>query len=336
MQIPFLRHLARFLPLAGGVLLLVFLAACAEEAPVPGTTPSSGEEAAAGPTMASPVSGPPPSPEYVQQLQAWRNNRIQRLKAPDGWLSLAGLFWLKEGTDTFGADPGQDLVVQVQGAPPRIGTFTLARNQVRFTAAEGADVRQGGVPVREVVCRSDAEGAATVLTCGTLSWFVIRRGDKVGVRLKDSANPRIAQLNDIPMFPIDTAWRVTATLLRYPEPKEVLTPTVIGGVIKEKSPGVLSFKIAGQSCRLQPVEEADGSLFVVFGDATSGTETYGGGRFLEIPKPDGTNKTVIDFNRAYNPPCVFSPYATCPLPTSENILPVRVTAGEKMVLGFGH
>ena len=318
--------------LAPGVLLLALLAACSEgPAPVPGTTPASGPDTSIS-TAAS--SGPPPSPDYVRGLQAWRNNRIQRLKAPDGWLSLAGLFWLKEGANTFGADAGQDLVVPVKGAPPRIGTFTLTGDQVRFAAATGADVRQAGAPVREVVCKSDAESTTTLLTCGTLSWFVIRRGDKVGVRLKDSANPRIAQLTDIPMFPMETAWRVTATLLRYPEPREVLTPTVIGGVIKQKSPGVLSFKIAGQSCRLQPVEESDGSLFVVFGDATSGTETYGGGRFLEIPKPDGTNKTIIDFNRAYNPPCVFSPYATCPLPTSDNILPVRVTAGEKMVLGF--
>ena len=336
MQTPIPFRLARLLPLAGGILLLALLAACAEPAPVPGTTPSSGQEAAVSSSAASPFSGPPPSPDYLQQLRTWRNNRIQNLKSPNGWVSLAGLFWLKEGANTFGADPGQDLVVQVKAAPPRIGTFTLAASQVRFTTATGADVRQGGAPVREVVCKSDAEGMATVLTCGTMSWFVIRRGDKVGVRLKDSANPRIAQLTDIPVFPVDTAWRVTATLVRYPEPREVLTPTIIGSVIPQKSPGVLRFKAAGQDCQLQPIEEPDGSLFVAFGDATSGTETYGGGRFLEIPKPDGANMTVLDFNMACNPPCVFSPFATCPLPTSENILPIRVTAGEKMVLGFGH
>ena len=123
MHTPILRRPSQLLPLAGGLLLLALLAACADEAPVPGTTPSSGTDTAFSPAAPA-ASGTPPSPDYVQRLQAWRNARIQRLKAPDGWLSLAGLFWLKEGANTFGADPGQDLVVPVKAAPPRIGTFT--------------------------------------------------------------------------------------------------------------------------------------------------------------------------------------------------------------------
>jgi uncharacterized protein (DUF1684 family) len=324
-----IQHPDRIFPrMAAGLaaaLLVVILAACGGE-PTPATPPPT-----ATPNTPSPV-----SPAYVQELQRWRAERIQRLRAPDGWLSLAGLFWLKEGANTFGADPGQDLVIPVKGAPPRVGVFTLAKGQVRFAAAVGADVRQAGRPVQEAACVSDAAGAATILTCGTLSWYVLQRGDKVGVRLKDSANPRIAQLTDIPMFPIDAAWRVTATLEKYPAPREIRTPTAIGTVLQQMCPGDLVFKVGGQECRLQPVQESDGSLFVVFGDQTTGKETYGGGRFLEVPAPDKDGKTVVDFNRAYNPPCVFSPFATCPLPTAQNILPVRVTAGEKMVLGFGH
>jgi len=271
---------------------------------------------------------------YVEEIKTWQQKRLQGLKNKNGWLSLAGLFWLKEGKNTFGSDKGNDLVIKDVKAPTHLGTFFWEKDEVRFAASKEATVLHEDKNVSELKLETDEKGKPTVLQCDSLSWYIIKRGDRLGVRLKDSEHPRISKLEKIDSFPMDTQWRIEAVLERFEQPRKVKVPNVLGTESEEEIHGTLVFKIKGKEYRLLPLGDKD--LFVIFGDETNGTETYGGGRFLSVAEPDQQGRTIIDFNKAVNPPCVFSEYATCPLPPQENQLEMRVTAGEKMVEGLGH
>lgn len=272
--------------------------------------------------------------EYAAKIKAWQQKRLQGLKNKNGWLSLAGLFWLKEGKNTFGSDKVNDLVIEDVKAPAQIGTFFWEKDEVRFAASEKVNVMHQDKSVSELKLETDEKGKPTVLQCGSLTWYIIKRGNRLGVRLKDSQHPRLSKLDKIDSFPMDTQWRIEAVLERFKQPRKVTIPNVLGMESQEEIQGALVFKINGKEYRLLPL--GNKFLFVIFGDETNGTETYGGGRFLSVAEPDQQGRTIIDFNKAYNPPCVFSEYATCPLPPQENQLEVRVTAGEKMVKGLGH
>jgi uncharacterized protein (DUF1684 family) len=273
--------------------------------------------------------------EYVNEIKTWHQSRIERLKEKNGWLSLAGLFWLEPGENTFGGDSGNDFVVQSKKTYPVIGSFFLNQGDVRFITKKDVPVTHHDQPVKDMVLKDDSKKDLSILKLDTLSWYVIRRGEKLGIRLKDSAHPRLQKLKKIDTFPVNSEWRIAAKLERFKSPKTIDIPTVLGTIDKQMSPGILVFKIEQKTHRLSPLGDK-GDLFVIFGDQTNGKETYGGGRFLLVKKPDSNGLTFIDFNKAYNPPCVFSPYATCPLPPQENILSVQVTAGEKMVKDFDH
>jgi uncharacterized protein (DUF1684 family) len=198
-----------------------------------------------------------------------------------------------------------------------------------FHAAPGAGVSVDGKPVTSQALRSDADGDQTLLTLGSLSFYVIQRGDRVGVRVKDSQSEARKDFHGIESFPIDPKWRVEARLEPYDPPKSIPVPNVLGSVEPGECPGALVFQINGKTYRLDPIlEKGERDLFVIFADRTNGTQTYGAGRFLYASPPiDG--RTTLDFNKAYNPPCVFTLYATCPLPPPQNRLPIRVEAGEK-------
>lgn len=270
---------------------------------------------------------------HLVEVEAWRAQRDAALRRPDGWLSLAGLFWLNEGDNTVGSMPTSDLVFPAERAPLELGVFHRRGDVVSFQRQAGAEVTIDGEPVSgETVLVPDTEGEPTVLEHGSLRFYAILRGDRVGVRLKDTASPLLAQFEGMDNFPVDADWRVTARFEPYDPPKTLRVPNIIGIVEDLPSPGAAVFTVDGREYRLEPTREGD-ELFFVFGDATNGRETYGGGRFLytDLPAPDGT--LVLDFNRAYNPPCVFTPYATCPLPTRENKLPVPVRAGERAFEG---
>ena len=271
---------------------------------------------------------------YEAKIKAWQQKRLQGLKKKDGWLSLAGLFWLKEGKNTFGSDKGNDLVIEDVKAPAHIGTFFLEKEEVRFVASEEENVLHEDKKVSELKLEPDMKGKTTVLHCGSLNWYIIKRGNRLGVRLKDSRHPRMSKLEKIDAFPVDPQWRIEAVLERFKQQRQVTIPNVLGTENQEEIQGALVFKKGGKEYRLLPLGSK--ALFVIFGDETNGTETYGGGRFLSVAEPDPQGRTVIDFNKAFNPPCVFSDYATCPLPPQENQLELRVTAGEKMVEGLGH
>ncbi len=277
---------------------------------------------------------PATDPDYVARVDAWHARRLARLTAETGWLTLVGLHDLRPGVQTLGSAPDRDVRL-VAKAPPRLGTLAITGDTLRFTPAAGVAVTAGDdtVPLAgPVTLRSDRDGEPTVLRTGPLLLYVIARGDRYLLRVKDRDSERRRLFAGIPRYPVDARWRVVARL-DTAAAGTVLVANAIGQESPEPTPGVLRFSLAGRDCRLTPLGDPREGLFLVFADATTGRETYGGGRFLETDPvaPDGT--VVLDFNRAYTPPCAFTDYATCPLPPAENRLPVAVTAGEKMPPG---
>lgn len=270
--------------------------------------------------------------DFMAELAEWRQERDEGLRAEDGWLTLAGLYWLEEGDTRFGSGPGNDLVFP-QGAPEEIGVLHREGDRVTVRLEPGAGVTHEGEPVTELALTADVQGEPTVLELGSFSFYVIQRGERVGIRLKDRESPVLAGFTGIESFPAAPAWRIRGRLEPYEPPEEIRIPDVLGGVSEVPSPGALVFAVDGESYRLDATGEPEGPYFVVFGDETNGHETYGGGRFLAVEGADEEGGVVVDFNRAYNPPCVFTPFATCPLPPRQNRLALRVEAGEKT---YGH
>lgn len=266
---------------------------------------------------------------YEHLLTEWRSQRVATLKGPDGWLNLAGLYWLEEGPNSFGASADNDLVTPEGSAPPKLGEFLVGNGTVTFRAATGTEILHGRSPVTELLLADDQEKEATLLTSGSLAWTVIRRMDRLGVRLRDYDHPAISAFAGIESYAADPSWRLEARFEPYPEPRTIRVPTVVEGLGWEPTvPGTLEFEAGGQSLSLEAYRSND-EFMIVFADATTGDTTYPAGRYLAaaLPGPDGT--TVLDFNRAYNPPCVFTEFATCPLATPRNRLPVAVEAGER-------
>jgi uncharacterized protein len=266
--------------------------------------------------------------DYEAELRAWHQRRIANLTSDDGWLTLVGLHWLKEGHNPFGSAADNALVFPA-GAPAHIGTFTQKGGKVTLTLKRGVSLTRDGQPFTGGELRSDAEGQPDVLSLGTLRFYIIRRGERFGVRVKDTEAEARKKFHGIPIYPVSTAWRIEGRFQPAPKPRKMTVPTVLGTVEEMTSPGTIVFKVKGQEYQLDPVQEpGSDQFFIIFGDLTNRTETYGAGRFL-YAEPPKDGKVVLDFNRAYNPPCAFSSYATCPLPPPQNRLKVRVEAGEK-------
>jgi uncharacterized protein (DUF1684 family) len=270
---------------------------------------------------------------YVKEIETWRRERLQRLTADGGWLTVAGLFWLKPGANRFGADAGNDIVLPAHSAPAQAGTFVLDGGRVRVELRPSAAATLAGKPVTAAPLRSDADGAAPdVLSLGALTMQIIDRGGRLGVRLKDMKSPARASFKGLHYFPIDRRYRVVAKFVPHPKPVTLNVPNVLGMIETMPSPGYVSFTIEGvpaaQPLRLDAVlEPGEPRLFFIFRDRTAGKTTYGAGRFLYADPPvDG--KVVLDFNRAYSPPCAFTAHATCPLPPENNRLAVGIEAGE--------
>lgn len=278
------------------------------------------------PTMTKPTE---PKPfDLEAETRAWQEKRAANLTSEDGWLTLVGLHWLREGDNRFGSAPDSDLVFPA-GTPAHIGTLTLKGGKVTLTPQPGVTLTKAGQPFTGGELRSDADGEPDVLALGRLHFYVIRRGNRLGIRVKDTEAEARKQFHGIPTFPVSAAWRIEARFEPTSAPHRLSVPTVLGTVEEMPSPGTAIFTVNGQEYRLDAAQEpGEQQLFFIFADQTNRTETYGAGRFLyaELPK-DG--KVVLDFNRAYNPPCAFSPYATCPLPPPQNRLKLRVEAGEK-------
>lgn len=301
------------------LLSLVSLGLCVPALAAPPTAPAA-KPADAKPTMSTPAN-------FEAETRDWHAKRISRLKAEDSWLSLVGLYWLKEGDSRFGSAPDNDVVFPAS-APAKAGTFTRKGDSVSLTPAPGVALTLDGKPFTGGAVRSDAQGSPDTLALGTMRFFIIRRGERMGIRLKDPEAPTRKNFHGIPTYAPNTAWRLEARFEPATTQTKIAVPNVLGEVEEMVSPGTAVFTVGGQEYRLAPVDDGSGQLFFIFGDQTNRDETYGAGRFVytDMPK-DG--KVVLDFNRSYNPPCAFTPFATCPLPPPQNRLKLRVEAGEK-------
>ena len=279
---------------------------------------------------------PEPDPAYVQSIETWRVERDQRLRSEDGWLTLVGLHWLEPGDNPFGSGSGNPVALPAGRAPERAGSFVLEDDAVTVRAAPGIEITLDDQPVTERPLRSDADGTPDVLRLGDLRLFVIKRGDQYAVRVKDPQSEVRTGFAGVDCFAIDPSYRFDATFVAYDEPKEIKIASVVGPEATMYAPGYVRFSLNDQELTLEPMLESldDDQYFFIFRDATSGKETYGAGRYLYTDvAQDG--KVDLDFNKAYNPPCVFTAFATCPLPPPQNRLPVRIEAGEK-TYAHGH
>ena len=262
---------------------------------------------------------------YENEIRDWHKKRVEDLKSENGWLNLAGLLWLEEGENTFGGDGENDIVFPKDRSNAALGKFVLKDGIVTLVANKDAGIFNGDEPVENLQIFPSKK--PVVLKHKTLRWFIIQRGDKYAVRLRDLDSPQLKAFKGIDTYPIQTDWKIKAKF----EPttgKKIAITDITGRTAEQESPGTLVFAVKGKEYRLDAVG-SEKSLFIIFADETNKKHTYGSGRFLYASAPDAEGYTWLDFNKATNPPCAFSPYATCPLPPKQNKLAVAITAGEK-------
>jgi uncharacterized protein (DUF1684 family) len=286
---------------------------------------------------------------HAASVETWREGRLKRLRSDEGWLTVAGLFWLKPGANSFGSAADSAIRLPAHSAPARAGVLQLKGDQVTVEPAAGVKLTLAGAsgasgatkdqPVGTRLLKPDLPGPPDILALGDLRFFVIVRDGKIGVRLRDLRSPQRAAFKGIEHFPVRPEYRVVARYVPHPAGTTIKVPSVLGGLTSMANPGKVEFQLAGKSLSLDAVleEPTDTQLFLIFKDQTAGKETYGAGRFVytdalpaDLHKP---GQVVIDFNKAYNPPCALTPYATCPLPPSQNRLKLRIEAGEKRLPG---
>ena len=267
---------------------------------------------------------------YKKEIEQYRAERLAELKGDSGWLSLIGLFWLKEGENKFGSDPTDEIVLPKEKVRRVAGVFVLKSGVVRLEAPANSNINAFDKPVTSLELKSDADDKPTVLHLGSLSLQIIKRGDKLGVRVKDKDNPARSTFAGIESYPADQKWRVEARFEPYNPPKKMPIVNVLGMESGEESPGSVAFEVDGKAYRLDAIKEkGEPKLFMIFADNTSGKDTYPAGRYLYVDPPDAEGRIIIDFNKAYSPPCAFTKFATCPLPPKQNRLPFAIEAGEK-------
>ncbi len=262
---------------------------------------------------------------YPYEILEWRANRIESLKSKDGWLNLAGLFWLKEGENTVGSDSINNIVFPKGKSDGLVGFYFLKDGNIEFTANPKSTITQKDSVISSVAVFPSE--TPIVLKHKNLAWFVIQRGDKFAVRLRDFDSELSKKFNGINNYDLDEQLLVKAKFVPSFN-KTISIVDITERISEQESPGTLFFEIAGEKYSLDALSSSEG-LFIIFGDKTNGGETYQSGRFIDAPLPDNEGFTWVDFNKAYNPPCAFTPYSTCPLPPKQNILPISIKAGEK-------
>ncbi|MEJ0104520.1 MAG: DUF1684 domain-containing protein [Bacteroidota bacterium] len=268
---------------------------------------------------------------YQSGIDSWHKQRIADLKKENGWLNLAGLLWLQPGKNSFGGGQQAQLKFPAGTIADNAGYFELKENTVWLHTNESTKVQVNGVIKNDVVIFSTDSARPAICSYDHLRWTIIKREDKIGIRLRDLESKELKKFSGIDRFPVDSTFKVTAFLQKPFAPSIPIT-NVLGQTNEQTTAGKLSFALQGKQYTLDALDEGD-ELFIIFGDATSGNETYPSGRFLYAKKPGADGYTIVDFNKSYNPPCAFTPYATCPLPPRQNILPVAINAGEK---NYGH
>jgi uncharacterized protein (DUF1684 family) len=270
-----------------------------------------------------------PAATYKASVESWRKEREEDLRSEGGWLTVAGLFWLKEGENSFGTDPGNAIVLPPGSAPAHAGVFVFKGGKIVIRVEGGAPVILDGKAVHAQEVKADQPGPPDKLTLNALTMYVIKRGERFGIRLKDKNSKHRTEFAGLQWFPISESYKVLADWVPYVPPRKIAIANVLGQTEDSSCPGYASFTLNGATIKLEPLgEPGDKELSFLIRDGTSGKETYGAGRFLDTDAPqDG--KLLIDFNKAYSPPCAFTEFATCPLPPKQNQMAVRIEAGEK-------
>ena len=265
--------------------------------------------------------------DYEAEIMEWREGRLERLKSPFGFLNLVGLYWLEGGETRIGSAPDNDIVFPAKAAP-LIGVLSVSDDGVHLDVEQGVPVYDGETAVQSVLMADDTTDEPMALLHGSLAWTIIKRDERFALRLRDFEHPAAQNFAPLDYYPIDPAFRVEATLRPFDEPKILNVNTTIDGLgYRPESPGKLAFDIDGVTHELEAYKSGD-RLFIVFGDETTGRETYPAGRFLYTAWPDENGKTILDFNKAYNPPCAFNAFATCPVASPRNRLKTRIEVGE--------
>lgn len=267
------------------------------------------------------------SEAYEQEILQWRTERLANLKAPSGYLNLVGLYWLENGTTLIGAAADNDIVFP-DNAAPYVGKLQVSTDGVVLAAHSDADVRYEGIPADSIFISDDTTMNPVALTHGSLGWTIIKRDGRFALRLRDFEHPSLDNFAPLTYYPIDPALRVMATLQPFDAPKILDVGTTIEGLgYRPESPGTVTFEIDGVTHELEAYTSGN-RLFFVFGDQTSGRETYPAGRFVYASWPGEEGKTILDFNKSYNPPCAFNAFATCPVASPRNRLKTRIEVGE--------
>lgn len=264
---------------------------------------------------------------YQDRIAQWRKDQEEALKAEGGWLSVAGLYWLKEGQNTIGTGTGNAIVLPANSAPASVGAVILQQGKATLQLEQGVTATVKGQPITSLEMKSDRSGMPDRVVIGALTLTVIQRGARIGIRLYDNDARSRKEFSGLKWFPVNPAYRIQARFVPYDPPKTVPITNVLGDTTDTTCPGYVVFTLNGKECRLDTQAQGSG-LFINFRDLTSGKATYPAGRFLDAPKPEN-GQVILDFNQAYNPPCAFTTFATCPLPPHQNYLAVSIPAGEK-------
>ncbi|MFM7840103.1 MAG: DUF1684 domain-containing protein [Chitinophagaceae bacterium] len=276
-----------------------------------------------------------PKTSYVDEIENWHRQRGVYLRSEEGWLNLAGLFWLREGVNPFGSDSSNPIVFPKGSIAGRAGSFNRSGDTVRLIAEPDADIALGNLRIRDTVIFLGGQAVPPVLAHGTLRWTIIKREDKIGVRLRDLNSALVHSFPGIDHFSIAEKWKVMAHWQPSPARYTLPLQNIIGQQVHESSPGRVTFTLGKKEFSLEALQEGQ-ELFLIFSDETNGVDTYPSGRYLYAPWPGKEGTTILDFNKAFNPPCAFTPYATCLLPPAQNHLALRIEAGEKVFHASTH
>lgn len=264
----------------------------------------------------------------MQDIEEWRRSADENLRKENGWLALAGLFWLDEGRNTFGTDLSNSIVFPPGSGAAKMGVLDLMDHQVTLYVEEGVDLRIDGEQIKEAILKPDTSGAPTMITLGDLTFIVVDRDD-LGIRLWDNRRSERLDFTGRVWFPIDESYVVDGVYEPFEESLDLTLQRRNLSDFQDQAQGQIKFQLDGQELSLLVFEQEDGSLFTLFLDETSGRETYSAGRYMLVAPPK-KGSLEIDFNRAYNPPCAFTDFATCPLPPAQNKLKVAIRAGERI------
>ncbi len=272
------------------------------------------------------VNGSIQAKDWQSDLTDWKKQRVERLTQPHGWLSLIGMEWFSKGENSIGS--ANDNSIVLPHGPEYLGSFWYKDEVITFVPQKDVSIQANDKPITEkMVVKMDSSGEPTVFTADSFQFYVIERG-KPALRIKDSQATSLKEFSGIDYFPVMEEFRVKAEFIPYTPVKKLEIINVLGLLSRSDALGRLNFDMDGKSVNLDVLDAGD-EYYVIFADKTSGRTSYGPGRFLYVPKPEEGNEVVIDFNKAYNPPCAFSDYSTCPLPPPQNRIPVYIEAGEK-------